>query len=103
MGIRKGDVVMIMTGKDAGKEGKVLRVFPKNDRLVVEGVNRVKKHQKASRKLPQGGIMRIEAPIHRSNVMIVCSQCKKPTRLGSRVLDNNEKARYCKKCGEVLK
>ena len=103
MGIRKGDVVIVMTGKDAGKEGKVLRVIPKDNRLIVEGINRVKKHQKPNRKLPQGGIMRIEAPLHRSNVMMVCSHCKKPTRLGSRILENNEKVRCCKKCGEVLK
>lgn len=103
MSIRKGDVVVVLTGKDAGKQGKILRVMPKENRVVVEGINRVKKHQKPSRSLPQGGIMRIEAPVHRSNVMLVCSHCKKPTRLGTRFLDNDEKVRYCKKCGEVLK
>ena len=103
MGIRKGDVVKVLTGKDAGKEGKVLRVIPKDNRLVVEGINRVKRHQKPNRSLPQGGIMRIDAPINRSNVMLVCSNCKKPTRLGTRILENKEKVRYCKKCNEIIK
>jgi large subunit ribosomal protein L24 len=103
MSIKKGDVVVVLAGKDYRKQGKVLRVLPKADRLVVEGVNRAKKHQKPNRSLPQGGIMSIEAPIHRSNVMLICDHCKKPTRLGKRVLDDGEKVRFCKKCGEVLK
>jgi large subunit ribosomal protein L24 len=103
MSIKKGDVVIILAGKDAGKQGKILRVIPKASRVVVEGINRAKKHQKPNRSLPQGGIMSIEVPIHRSNVMFVCDHCKKPTRLGKRVLDNDEKVRYCKKCGEVMK
>lgn len=102
MRIKKGDNVLVIAGKDYGKKGKVLRVIPKEGRLVVEGVNRVKKHQKPSRALPQGGINRIESPFNISNVMLICDKCNKPTRVGAKVLDNQEKVRFCKKCGEVL-
>lgn len=102
MRIKKGDNVMVITGKDAGKKGKVLRVIPKEGRLVVEGVNKIKKHQKPSRSIPQGGILKIEAPLNASNVMLICNKCNKPTRVGAKVLDNNEKVRVCKKCGEVI-
>lgn len=100
--IKKGDTVLVTAGKDAGKKGKVLRVIPDDQRVVIEGINRVKKHQKPSRALPQGGILRIEAPIHASNVMLVCSRCNRPTRLGHKFLSSDEKVRICKKCGEVL-
>lgn len=102
MRIKKGDQVLVITGKDAGKKGKVLKVLPQEKRVIVEGVNRVKKHQKPNRAVPQGGIMRIEAPVDISNVMMVCGKCHKPTRIGVKFLNNNEKVRVCKKCGEVL-
>lgn len=102
MRIKKGDNVLVIAGKDNGKKGKVLRVLPREGRLVVEGVNRVKKHQKPTRALPQGGINRIESPLNMSNVMLVCDRCNKPTRVGVKILSNNEKVRYCKKCGEVI-
>ncbi len=102
MSIKKGDTVLVLTGKDAGKKGKVLRVSPKDNRVVIEGINKVKKHQRPSRSLPQGGILRIEAPLHASNVLLVCSHCGKPTRIGNKVLDSSEKVRVCKKCGEIL-
>lgn len=102
MRIKKGDNVLVIAGKDNGKKGKVLRVLPKEGRVVVEGVNRVKKHQKPTRALPQGGINKIESPLNMSNVMLVCGRCNKPTRVGVKVLDNKEKVRYCKKCGEVI-
>ncbi|MBO8158050.1 50S ribosomal protein L24 [Thermosyntropha sp.] len=102
MRIKKGDNVMVITGKDAGKKGKVLRAFPKEGRVVVEGVNKVKKHQKPSRAVPQGGILKIEAPIHVSNVMLICNKCNRPTRVGAKILDNKEKVRVCKKCGEII-
>lgn len=100
--IKKGDTVLVIAGKDAGKKGKVLKVIPDKQKVVVEGVNRVKKHQRPTRALPQGGILRIEAPLHASNVMFVCDKCSRPTRLGHKVLANGEKVRFCKKCGEVL-
>lgn len=102
MNIKKGDTVRVITGKDDGKKGKVLRVIPKENRIVVEGVNKVKKHQKPSRSLPQGGILQIESPIQVSNVMLVCNKCNKATRTGTKVLDNNEKVRVCKSCGEII-
>ncbi len=102
LSIKKGDTVLVITGKDAGKKGKILRVIPESGRVVIEGVNRVKKHQKPTRAMPQGGILRIESPINASNVMYVCNKCSRPTRLGHKVLSNGEKVRFCKKCGEVL-
>ncbi|HBK54217.1 50S ribosomal protein L24 [Syntrophomonas wolfei] len=102
MRIKKGDSVLVTTGKDAGKKGKVLRVIPDKNRVVIEGVNRVKKHQKPSRSLPQGGILKIETPLNASNVMLVCSRCNKPTRIAHKIMENGEKARICKQCGEAL-
>lgn len=102
MYIKKGDTVTVITGKDAGKKGKVLRVMPADNRVVVEGINKAKKHQRPSRSLPQGGILQIESPLNASNVMLLCNKCNKPTRGASRTLDNGQKARVCKQCGEVL-
>lgn len=102
MNIKKGDTVTVITGKDSGKKGKVLKVMPAENRVVVEGLNKAKKHQKPSRSLPQGGILQIEAPLNASNLMLLCSKCNKPTRGARKILDNGQKVRICKKCGEVL-
>lgn len=102
MRIKKGDIVLVTTGKDAGKKGKILRVLPAANKVVVEGINRVKKHQKPNRAIPQGGILRIETPMNASNVMLLCNKCDKPTRIGSKILDNQEKVRVCKNCGEII-
>jgi len=102
MRIKKGDIVLVTTGKDAGKKGKVLRVLPAANKVVVEGINRVKKHQKPNRAIPQGGILRMETPMHASNVMLLCNKCDKPTRIGSKILDNQEKVRVCRNCGEII-
>lgn len=102
MNIKKGDTVMVITGKDTGRKGKVLKVEPEQNRVVVEGINRVKKHQKPNRSLPQGGILKVESPLNASNVMLLCNKCNKPTRVGQSILDNGSKVRVCKKCGEVL-
>jgi len=102
MNIKKGDMVQVITGKDSGKKGKVLKVFPRENRIIVEGVNRVKRHQKPSRAIPRGGILNIESPMNVSNVMLLCNKCNKPTRVGKKILDNNEKVRVCKNCGETL-
>jgi large subunit ribosomal protein L24 len=99
--IKKGDIVVVTSGKDKGKKGKILRSLPDQNKVVLEGINKAKKHQKPSRAIPQGGILQIEAPISASNVMYVCKKCNKPTRLGKQILDNNEKVRFCKKCGEI--
>ncbi len=100
--IRKGDMALVIAGKNAGKKGKVLRVIPDSSRVVVEGVNVVKRHARATQKMPQGGITQKEAPIHSSNVMLYCSKCNSATRVGKKILDNGEKMRVCKKCGEAV-
>ena len=95
-------MVTVIAGKDLGKKGKVLRVIPTENRVVVEGINKAKKHQKPTRSLPQGGILQVESPLNASNVMLLCTKCNKPTRGASKILDNGHKARVCKQCGEVL-
>jgi large subunit ribosomal protein L24 len=100
--VKKGDTVMVIRGKDAGRKGKVLSVLPEQQRVIVEKVNVVKRHSRPTRQLPQGGIMEKEAAIHASNVMLVCGKCHKPTRVGHRILENEAKVRVCKRCGEIL-
>lgn len=100
--IKKGDTVEVIAGKDKGVRGAVLRVIPKKDRVVIERVNVVKKHQKpvqAGRGQVQPGIIEFEAPIHLSNVMIVCTQCSEKTRVGYRMTEDGRKVRVCRKCG----
>ncbi len=100
--VRKGDTVKVIRGKDAGKKGKVLEVQPRRNRVIVESINKVKRHTRPTQGAPQGGIVEREAAINASNVLMVCGKCNEPTRLGKRVLDTDKKVRYCKKCGEVL-
>ncbi len=100
--IKKNDTVKVIAGKDKGKSGKVLRLIPKKDRVIVEKINMVKRHMKPSQQSRQGGILEKEAPIHISNLMLICSKCTDPTRVGYKVLDDNRKVRYCKKCEEVI-
>lgn len=99
--VRKGDTVIVIKGKYAGKKGKILQVFPLTQRVIVEGVNVVKRHSRATRKLPQGGIVEKEAPVASSNVMFVCSKCNQPTRIGKKLIGQKNQ-RFCKKCGELL-
>ena len=99
--IKKNDNVMVMTGKDKGKTGKVLRINRKTDRIIVEKVNMIKRHVRPSQKT-KGGIMERESPIHVSNVMIFCDKCAKAVRVGTKILEDGKKTRYCKKCDEVL-
>jgi len=100
--LRKGDTVRVITGKDAGKTGKVLRVIPEKNRLIVEGVNFVKRHARRTREDRAGGIHEIEAAIHASNVMLVCPKCRQTTRLGTKRLTDGTKARTCGKCEEIV-
>lgn len=102
MRIKKGDTVVVIAGKDKGKKGKVLSVFPKKERLIVENINMATKHVRPTRQIQQGGIVHQEAPIHISNVMLLCKKCNKPTRIGMKMLDDGTKVRVCKKCGEDL-
>lgn len=98
--VRKGDTVMVITGKDAGKKGKILEVLPKAGRVIVEGVNVVKRHTRPSQSLPQGGIIEKPAPIHSSNVMPFCEKCDRPVRVAKKL--DGKKERICRICGEVL-
>jgi large subunit ribosomal protein L24 len=100
--IRKGDAVTVIAGKDKGKTGKVLRVVPEKNRVIVEGVNFVKKHARRTREDRAGGIHQLEASVHVSNVMVVCPKCRESTRLGSQTLADGGKVRKCARCGEVL-
>lgn len=99
--VKKGDLVMVITGKDAGKKGKVLEVLPKKGRVVVEKVNVVKRHTKPTQSMPQGGILEKEAPIASSNVMLFCTECNKVTRVSMKETEAG-KVRVCKHCGVNL-
>ncbi len=103
MKIKKGDTVLVISGKYKGKTGKVLRALPRENRIIVEGVNIVKKHTKPKKSGEKGKIVEKEAPIHVSNVKLVCGSCKKPTRVGYLFKDGKgerRKVRICKKCGK---
>ncbi|MBN2055591.1 50S ribosomal protein L24 [bacterium] len=102
MNIRKNDRVRITVGKDAGKEGKVLKVLPQDGRIIVEGLNFIKRHQRPTQTQQQGGIIEKEAPIHASNLMLICGKCNRPTRVGVQRLSDGSKVRMCRKCGEVM-
>jgi large subunit ribosomal protein L24 len=102
MRIRRDDTVVIITGKDRGKKGKVRRAFPDEDRVVVEGLNMIKRHSRARRATRQAGIIELEAPIHVSDVMLICNKCGNPARVGFRLLDDGKKVRVCNSCREVI-
>ena len=101
--IRKNDNVVVISGRDRGKKGRVLRVVPAKGRVIVEGVNFIKRHTKANpRANVKGGIVEREAALHASNVQIVCPECSRPTRIGSRRLDDGSRVRFCRKCNGVV-
>lgn len=102
MHVKKGDLVRVLAGRDKGKEGHIVQSIPKENRVVVEKVNLVKRHQRPTEEYPEGGIITKEAPIHVSNVMLICKSCKKPTRIAHKFLDNGKKVRACKHCGAAL-
>jgi len=103
LNIKKGDTVMILAGEDAGKKGKVLKVIPETERVVVEGRQKVTKHQKPKNQKDAGGIVEQEGTIHVSNVMVVCPKCGAATKTGIKVTDDkNKKVRICKKCGAEI-
>ena len=99
--VKKGDTVVVLSGKDKGKQGKIITAMPKAGKVIVEGVNKVKRHSKPSLKVPQGGIITKEMPLHACKVQLVCPACNKPTRIGHKAV-NGKNARVCKKCGEVI-
>ena len=102
MNIKSGDTVIIIAGKDKDKKGKVLRVLPKENRVIVEGINMLTKHKKAQGPTQQGGIIHQEGPIDVSKVMYYCDKDKQGVRVGYKFLENGKKTRVCKKCGEIL-
>ncbi len=100
--IKKNDTVFVISGDEKGKRGRVLSIEKESNRIVVESVNMIKKHMKPNKQYSQGGIIEKEAPVHRTNIMLVCPKCDKPTRIGNTVLENGKKMRSCKQCGEVV-
>ena len=101
MKIKTGDNVIVLSGKDKGKTGKVLRADPKGQKVIVEGVNVATKHQRPRKQGEEGGIIKIETPIYASKVQVVCPKCGKATRVGHKI-ENGTKSRVCKKCGANL-
>ncbi len=99
--IKKGDTVLIVKGKDKGKKGKVIKVIPKEARIIVEGVNLVKKHLKPKRVGEKGKIVEIPAPLSWANVRLICPSCSKPTKVGFK-FEREKKVRYCKKCNKSI-
>lgn len=99
--VKKGDTVVVLSGKDKGKQGKIVSAFPKKRQVIVEDVNKVKRHTKPSLKAPQGGIIQKEMPLDVCKVMVVCPACNKPTRIAHKLVDGKN-LRVCKKCGEVV-
>ena len=102
MHVKRGDKVVVIAGKDKGKEGNVVAAFPEENKVIVEGVAVAKKHQKARMQGQASAIIDKEMPIDASNVMRVCPKCGKPARVGVKVFDDGSKAKYCKKCGETF-
>jgi len=101
--IRRNDTVLVLAGKSKGRTGRVLRVFPGESRAIVEGVNFVRKHTKANpQKNIKGGILEREAPVDLSNLMPICGECGKPTRVGHKFLEDGKKVRSCRRCGGLL-
>ena len=100
--LKKDDKVKIITGKDKGKIGKILKVIRKKDRILIENINIVKHHSKPTAKNRQGGILESESPIHWSNVMLMCNKCLTPIRIKMQRLDDGKKIRVCRKCDEII-
>ena len=102
MKIRKNDTVLVIAGKDKGKKGKVRFAYPKNERVLVEGINFIKRHARATGQVRQAGIIEREEPLNVSDVMLVCGKCNRPTRVGFRSLADGKKVRICHSCNEVI-
>lgn len=104
MRIRKNDMVVVLSGRDRKMRGRVLEVHPERQRVIVEGINKVKRHIKAGSdsQAPQGGIIEVPAPLHISNVKLICGSCNQPTKFGVRRLEDGRKVRFCRKCNENL-
>ena len=102
MKIKKEDTVLVIVGKDKGKKGKVRQIMPKDNVLIIEGVNIIKRHMKPRGQARQAGIIEREAPLQISNVMLLCPKCNKPVRIQSKILEDGNRVRVCGQCGEVI-
>jgi len=107
MKIKRGDTVLVIAGDDKGKTGKVLKVFPDENRAIVEGINFIKRHTRQTQRVQQGGIIEKEGPIHISNLMLFCPKCSSPTKIAYKILEaegggKSTKVRICKRCGEIV-
>jgi len=102
MKVVKNDTVLVISGNYKGKKGKVLKVFPKENRVVVEGVNFIKRHTRPTPKNQQGGIVEKEAPIQASKLLVICPKCDTPSRIGRKVLEDGSRVRVCKNCEEMI-
>lgn len=107
MHVRRNDQVLVLSGEYRGKKGKVLKVFATQNRVIVEGINFIKRHMRPSNKMPQGGIVKKEAPVNVSNVMVICPKCNTPTRikrdfLGKEGKNSRRKTRVCRNCSEMI-
>ena len=100
--VKKNDTVVVISGKNKGKTGEVLKVYPKTGKVLVQGINIVKKHQKATRNQAESAIIEREAAINSSKVMLYCTKCKCATRISNKLLEDGAKVRVCKKCGETF-
>lgn len=102
MKLKKNDQVTVIAGKERGKKGKVLKVFPVANRVIVEGLNYSVVYNRPTQENPKGGLSKVESQIHVSNVQLICPKCSKPTRIGYQFLADNTKQRICKKCSEII-
>ena len=102
MNIKKDDNVLVIAGKDKGKKGKVRFAYPRENKVLIEGINFIKKHSKAKGAAKQAGIIDLEAPLAISKIMFLCSKCNKPTRIGIKRLEDGRRVRFCRACGEVI-
>jgi len=102
MNIRKNDTVVVISGRDKGKKGKVRFAYPRKETLIIEGINFIKRHARATRQARQAGVIELEAPLHISKVMYVCDKCSRPARIGFRFLEDGKKVRFCRACNEVI-
>lgn len=100
--IKTGDLVVVITGKDKNKKGKVIKVNPSKNTLLIEGINLAKKHYKPSQALPSGGVFQVEKPIHYSNVLIVDPKAELPTKVGYKILEDGKKVRFARRSGEII-
>jgi large subunit ribosomal protein L24 len=102
MNIKKDDNILVIAGKDKGKKGKVRFAYPRDNKVLIEGVNFIKKHSKAKRQAKQAGIIDLEAPMDVAKIMYLCSKCNKPARVGTKKLEDGRRVRFCRACGEVI-